>query len=59
VYTDSLIGGPVGDGSYYFNYKWRSGYTNDGNVVGNWGGREAQGAQAWSNYRLGVHNRLQ
>jgi len=59
VYTDNPIGGHVGDGFYYFNFTWRSGYTNNGNLIGSWIGREGQGAQAWSNYWFTARNRLQ
>ena len=59
VYTDNPIGGNVGHGFYYFNFTWRSGYTNNGNLLGSWVGREGQGAQAWSNYWFGARNRLQ
>jgi len=59
LYTDNPIGGAVGPGFYYFNYTWRSGYTNNGNLLGSWVGRGGQGAQAWSNYWFGARNRLQ
>jgi membrane-associated phospholipid phosphatase len=59
VYTDNPIGGAVGHGFYYFNGTWRSGYTNNGNLIGSWVGREGQGAQAWSNYWFSSRNRLQ
>ena len=59
VYTDNPIGGAVGPGFYYFNFTWRSGYTNNGNLLGDWVGRGGQGAQAWSNYWFGARNRLQ
>src|SRR5229473_2301720 len=59
TYTDNPIGGPLGHGFYYFNYTWRSGYTNNGNLLGSWVGREGQGAQVWSNYWFGARNRLQ
>ncbi len=59
VYTDNPIGGNVGNGFYYFNFTWRSGYTNNGNLIGSWIGREGQGAQAWTNYWFSARNRLQ
>ncbi|HSS99356.1 MAG TPA: capsule assembly Wzi family protein, partial [Terriglobales bacterium] len=59
VYTDSPLGGNLGKGFYYFNLTWRSGYTNDGNLIGSWIGREGQGAQAWTNYWFTSRNRLQ
>src|SRR5712664_696331 len=34
VYTDNPIGGAVGSGFYYSNGTWRSGYTNNGYLLG-------------------------
>ena len=59
VYTDNPLGGQVGPGFYYFNFTWRSGYTNNGDLIGSWIGRGGQGAQAWSNYWFSARNRLQ
>jgi membrane-associated phospholipid phosphatase len=59
VYTDNPLGGQVGSGYYYSNLTWRSGYTNEGNLIGSWIGREGQGAQAWTNYWFTTKNRLQ
>jgi membrane-associated phospholipid phosphatase len=62
VYTD-VPGGVLANtkqpGSFYANGTWRSGYTNNGDLIGSWIGRGGQGAQAWSNYWFGAHNRLQ
>jgi len=59
VYTDNPIGGAVGHGFYFFNFTYRSGKTNDGNLFVSWIGREGQGAQAWTNYWFTPKNRLQ
>lgn len=59
VYTDNPLGGALGHGFYYFNETWRSGYRNDGNLIGSWVGREGQGAQAWTNCWFNARNRLQ
>jgi hypothetical protein len=59
VYTDLPIGGLVGHGFFYFDGTWRSGYTNDGNIMGSWIGRDGQGAQAWMNYWFSPKNRIQ
>jgi len=62
VYTD-VPGGAVANtkqpGSFYQNATWRSGYTNDGDLMGSWIGRGGQGAQAWSNYWFSPRTRLQ
>jgi membrane-associated phospholipid phosphatase len=59
VYTDNPLSGNLGHGFYYNNATWRSGYTNNGNLLGSWVGREGQGAQAWTNYWFNARNRLQ
>jgi membrane-associated phospholipid phosphatase len=60
LYTDVPPGGgPITPGDFYFNGTWRSGYTNDGNIIGSWVGRGGQGAQAWSNYWFTSRNRIQ
>ena len=37
-------------GTMYFDRRYRSGYTNDGNLMGSWIGRQALGGQAWLKY---------
>ena len=60
VYTDLPGGGPtVQRGFFYINGRFRSGYTNDGNLMGSWIGRQGQGAEAWANYWLGPMSKLQ
>src|SRR3984893_15278576 len=59
VYTDNPLGGNLGHGFYYFNFTWRNGYTNNGDLIGSWIGREGQGAQAWTNYWFTARDRLQ
>src|SRR5215472_3480320 len=60
VYTDvPRVLGVNEPGTYYFNGTWRSGYTNNGNIIGSWVGRGGQGAQAWTNYWLNARSRLQ
>ena len=59
VYTDLPIGGAVGNGFFYWNDRYHNGYTNQGNLIGSWIGRQGQGAQVWSNYWLTPKNRIQ
>jgi Capsule assembly protein Wzi/PAP2 superfamily len=59
VYTDNPLGGAICCGFFYRNGTWRSGYTNDGNIMGSWIGRDGQGAQAWTNYWFSARTRLQ
>jgi hypothetical protein len=62
VYTDvpgGVYANTKNPGTFYFNGTWRSGYTNNGDLIGSWIGRGGQGAQAWSNYWFSPRNRLQ
>jgi hypothetical protein len=60
VYTDVPVrGGTNTVGSWFSDVTWRSGYTNNGYLIGSWIGRGGQGAQAWSNYWFNARNRLQ
>ena len=60
VYTDPPGGGAtVEHGFFYSNDRFRSGYTNDGNLIASWIGREGQGAQAWATYWLGPKSKVQ
>jgi hypothetical protein len=60
VYTDPPGGGAtVERGFFYFNDRFKSGYTNDGNLIGSWIGREGQGAQAWATYWLSPKSKVQ
>jgi hypothetical protein len=53
LYTDPPGGGgTVEHGFFFYNDRFKSGYTNDGNLIGSWIGREGQGADAWMNYWL-------
>ena len=58
VYTDLPAGGALGGGFFYTNARFKSGYTNDGVLMGSWVGRDGQGAQAWSNYWFNAKDRL-
>lgn len=44
---------------YYGADRYRSGYTNDGNLMGNWIGRAGRGGQAWLTYSFSARNTLQ
>jgi hypothetical protein len=59
VYTDPPIGGNISHGFFYYNPTWISGYTNSGNLMGNWVGRQGQGVQAWTSYWLTPRDKLQ
>jgi len=59
VYTDPPGGGiRTEHGFFYSNDRFRSGYTNDGNLIGSWIGRQGQGAQAWTSYWISPKNKV-
>jgi membrane-associated phospholipid phosphatase len=53
--TDEFAPGYV----YYGVRRYRSGYTNDGNLMGTWIGRAGRGAQGWLTYSFSPRNRVQ
>ncbi len=59
VYTDPPVGGIVGSGFFYYDPTWISGFTNAGQLLGNWVGREGQGVQAWTTYWFSPRSKLQ
>jgi len=44
---------------YYGVRRYRSGYTNDGTLMGNWIGRAGRGWQGWLTYSFSPRSRLQ
>lgn len=60
VYTDVPVrGGANAPGAFYRDGTWKSGYTNNTNLIGSWVGRGGQGAQAWTNYWFNARSSLQ
>lgn len=60
IFTDLPGGQPtVQHGFFYSNSRFKSGYTNDGNLIGSWIGRQGQGAEAWTDYWLSAKSKLQ
>lgn len=60
IFTDLPGGEPtVQHGFFYINSRFKSGYTNEGELIGSWIGRQGQGAQAWSDYWFGAKSKLQ
>jgi len=43
---------------YYDLRRYRSGYTNDGNLMGSWIGRAGRGGQGWLTYSFSPRNQL-
>lgn len=57
VYTDAP--NTVFIGNYYDNGRYRSGYTNYGQIMGSWIGRAGKGGQAWATYWFSPRTTLQ
>ncbi len=49
-----------GPGIFYANGRYPDGsYTNGGELIGNWMGRQSQGVEAWTNYRFSPRSFIQ
>ena len=46
-------------GFFYFNVHYLQGYTNNGQMLGNWIGRQGTGAQLWSTYSFSARSKIQ
>ncbi len=46
-------------GTEYFNTRFRSGYTNFGQIIGSWIGREGRGISGWTTYHLSAQSNIQ
>jgi hypothetical protein len=57
--TDTPAGTINGGHFIYWEGQYRNGYTNQGNLLGNWVGREGKGGQAWLTYWLNPRESLQ
>ncbi len=57
IYTD--VPGQQPSGFLYWNGRYRSGYTNDGNLLASWIGRQGRGGQAWATYWFSPRDKLQ
>ncbi|MGH9717850.1 MAG: capsule assembly Wzi family protein [Candidatus Acidiferrales bacterium] len=59
VYTDAPNSLENGGHYVYFDSFYHDLYTNKGNIIGSWIGREGTGFQAWSNYWFSAKNSIQ
>jgi len=57
--TTDVSGFGTQTGVNYFNVIYRSGYTNDGNIIGSWIGRQGRGVQLSSTYSISPQSRIQ
>ncbi|MGO9590109.1 MAG: capsule assembly Wzi family protein [Candidatus Acidiferrales bacterium] len=58
-YTDTTTDKNTLGQFVYFDYFYHDLYTNKGNILGSWIGREGKGVQAWSTYWFSPRNNLQ
>jgi len=59
VTSDLNVPDHFGPGALYWDSRYRSGYTNNGNLIGSWVGRRGRGEQAWATYYLSQRNTIQ
>jgi hypothetical protein len=56
--TTSPVSFPECNGCYYGNFQYLNGYTNNGELIGTWIGRAAQGEAIRSNYWLSPQKKI-
>ncbi len=59
VTTDLNVPSHFGPGAFYWDGRYRSGYTNNGNLMGSWIGRRGRGEQCWLTYSFSPGNQLE
>jgi hypothetical protein len=59
VTTDLNIPPNFGPGAVYSDDRYRSGYTNNGILLGNWIGRRGRGEQGWATYSFSPRTQIQ
>ena len=59
VTTDLNIPSHFGSGAVYTDVRYRSGYTNNTFLLGDWVGRRGRGEQGWITYSLSARNQVQ
>jgi hypothetical protein len=61
VFTELAAAQPRGEAVRfnYWNINYHDSYTNNGDLLSTWVGRDGKGWQAWSTYHFSTHNTLQ
>lgn len=59
VYSDVPVSNSVNGSFMYIETVQKQGYTNKGNIFGDWIGRESKGGQAWLTYHLSPNEMFQ
>lgn len=59
ITDDMNVPAHFGPGAFYWDDRYHSGYTNDGNLIGSWIGRRGRGEQGWLTYRFSPRTDVQ
>jgi len=59
ITTDLNVPASYGPGAFYWDGRYYSGYTSNGNLIGSWIGRRGRGQQAWLTYHASARNQFQ
>jgi hypothetical protein len=59
VTTDLNIPARYSPGAFFGDTRYRSGYTNNGNLIGSWVGRSGRGQQEWMTYHFSPRSDIQ
>lgn len=59
VTTDLNVPSHFSPGAFYTDGRYRSGYTNNGNLIGSWIGRRGRGEIGWLTYHFSPRTNLQ
>lgn len=57
--TDLNVPDHFGPGAFYWDDRYHSGYTDNGNLIGSWIGRRGRGEQGWLTYRFSPRTDVQ
>jgi hypothetical protein len=59
ITDDMNVPSHFGPGAFYWDERYHSGYTNNGNLIGSWVGRRGRGEQGWLTYRFSPRSNVQ
>lgn len=59
ITDDMNVPSHFGSGAFYWDERYHSGYTNNGNLIGSWIGRRGRGEQGWLTYRFSPRSDIQ
>jgi hypothetical protein len=59
ITDDMNVPAHFGPGAFYWDERYHSGYTNNGNLIGSWIGRRGRGEQGWITYRFSPRSNIQ